>query len=157
MQKVTQQDIQAVRDDLKDTLQIQSIENHKILSVRIDETERFFRSSLEQLTQEVVKLSKDTFYEFDQIDRELQKLKLQQVSDMRGGAIYNSEQDSIRIELRDIKLRLEKLNDEVAIKSNIKDVCALVDLKANTEEVEKNFGQLFQEMQVNCATKSSLD
>lgn len=59
---------------------------------------------------------------------------------MRGGAIYNSEQDSIRIELRDIKLRLEKLNDEVAIKSNIKDVCALVDLKANTEEVEKNFG-----------------
>ena len=59
---------------------------------------------------------------------------------MRGGAIYNSEQDSIRIELRDIKMRLEKLNDEVAIKSNIKDVCALVDLKANTEEVEKNFG-----------------
>ena len=59
---------------------------------------------------------------------------------MRGGAIYNSEQDSIRIELRDIKLKLEKLNDEVAIKSNIKDVCALVDLKANTEEVEKNFG-----------------
>lgn len=38
---------------------------------------------------------------------------------------------------------MEKLNDEVAIKSNIKDVCALVDLKANTEEVEKNFGQLF--------------
>ena len=52
----------------------------------------------------------------------------------------------MRIELRELKLRLEKLNDEVAIKSNIKDVCALVDLKANTEEVEKNLEVVFKEI-----------
>jgi len=46
--------------------------------------------------------------------------------------------ESFRIDVRELKFKLEKLNDEIAVKSNITDVCALVDLKANSEEVDKN-------------------
>jgi len=65
--------------------------------------------------------------------------------------------DAIRLELREIKLKLEKITDELSLKSNIKDVCALVDLKANTEELEKALNQIYKEMQVNCASKQTLD
>ena len=40
--------------------------------------------------------------------------------------------------MREIKLKLEKIVDDLSLKSNIKDVCALVDLKANTEDLEKS-------------------
>lgn len=39
--------------------------------------------------------------------------------------------EGFRYDLKDLKLKLEKLNDEVAQKSNIKDVCTLIDMKAN--------------------------
>lgn len=56
------------------------------------------------------------------------------------------ELDNFKLDIRDLKLRLEKLNDEVAIKSNIKDVCALVDLKANTEDIEKSLDLVYNEI-----------
>jgi hypothetical protein len=65
--------------------------------------------------------------------------------------------ESFRIELREVKLKLEKLNDEVAVKSNIKDVCALVDLKANLEDVDKTVEALYKELQVNCAPKIAIE
>lgn len=48
--------------------------------------------------------------------------------------------------MREIRLKLEKLNDELSLKSNIKDVCALVDLKANVDEVEKSLESIFKEI-----------
>lgn len=47
--------------------------------------------------------------------------------------------ENFKLDVREVKLKLEKLNDEVSQKSNIKDVCALVDLKANLEDVDKSF------------------
>jgi hypothetical protein len=63
----------------------------------------------------------------------------------------------MKLDCREIKLKLEKLNDEVAMKSNIKDVCALVDLKANVEEVDKNFESIYKEIQTVCTSKQSID
>lgn len=63
----------------------------------------------------------------------------------------------MKLDLREVKLKLEKLNDEVAQKSNIKDVCALVDLKANSEDLEKTYNTLYKEIEFNCASKQALD
>ncbi len=82
---------------------------------------------------------------------DLQKLKTHLNLDPR--SFQSTDQDFIKLELRDLKLKLERLNDDLAHKSNIKDVCALVDLKANVEEVDKNLEAIFKEIQVNCATK----
>lgn len=41
-------------------------------------------------------------------------------------------------------------------KSNIKDVCALLDMKSNTEEVNKAFDEIHEEMDKNVVTKNEL-
>jgi len=41
-------------------------------------------------------------------------------------------------------------------KSNIKDVCALLDMKSNTEEVNKAFDEIHEEMDKNVVTKTEL-
>ncbi len=68
-----------------------------------------------------------------------------------------SEIDALRIDLRELKLKIEKLFEEVSQKSNIKDVCALIDLKANIEDVDKNFDLVYQEMQGNSSSKITID
>jgi hypothetical protein len=50
--------------------------------------------------------------------------------------------ENLKVDLRDMKLKIERLNDEVAAKSNIKDVCVLVDMKANIEDVDKTLEDL---------------
>lgn len=65
--------------------------------------------------------------------------------------------EDLKLDLKEIKLKLEKLNDEVSMKSNIKDVCALVDLKANVDDVEKNFDSIYKEIQNNCTSRQALD
>ena len=79
-----------------------------------------------------MKLSNDTYYELDQIDKEI--LKIKNTMSTKGdhkGCLTGNDVESIKLELRDFKLKIEKLTDEVAVKSNIKDVCTLVDIKAN--------------------------
>ena len=83
-------------------------------------------------------MSKETYFEFDQIDRELLKIKSQLQNQTTGNIYSVGEIEAYRLDLRDVKLKLEKLNDEVAQKSNIKDVCTLIDLKANVDDVDKN-------------------
>eukprot|EP00347_Sterkiella_histriomuscorum_P018573 403345000 len=130
---------------------------NEMTKARIEESDNINKYNIETLTQELVKLSKETYYELDQIDREIQKLKYQNSNDNKGSSAQSNEIESLKLDQRDLKFKLEKLNDEVAIKSNIKDVCALVDLKANTEDVEKGLDTLFKEIQISCATKQSLD
>ena len=79
---------------------------------------------------------------------DIQKVKYQVSTGITTGSVTvtPSEFDSVRLDLREIKLKLEKLNDEVAVKSNIKDVCALIDLKANVEEVDKSIEALYKEI-----------
>ncbi len=59
--------------------------------------------------------------------------------------------------MKELKLKFEKLNDEVAIKSNIKDVCALVDLKANIEDVDKSIEGILKELEYSCAPKMAVE
>jgi len=54
----------------------------------------------------------------------------------------------------------EKLNDivkQLARKSNIKDVCALLDMKSNTEEVNKALDEIHEEMDKQVVTKTELN
>lgn len=52
----------------------------------------------------------------------------------------------MRVDVRDMKIKMEKLNDEVAMKSNIKDVCALVDMKVNVEEYDKCMNDIMKDL-----------
>ena len=62
----------------------------------------------------------------------------------KDGVTYSSlEIDGFRQDLKDLKLKLEKLNDEISQKSYIKDVCTLIDMKANIEDVDKHFDSLY--------------
>jgi len=65
--------------------------------------------------------------------------------------------EAVKQDLRDMKLTLEKLNDEVSHKSNIKDVCALVDMKANAEDIERTMEDLFKDLSVNYAPKQTVE
>jgi hypothetical protein len=90
------------------------------------------------------------FYEFDLLEskltynanlfiEEIQRIKSNHNRGETHASITAGEIESHRQDVREVKLKLEKLNDEVAHKSNIKDVCALIDLKANIEDVDKSF------------------
>ncbi len=81
---------------------------------------------------------------FNNLLVDLQKLKSHLNLDPR--TYSSTDSDFIKLELRDLKLKLERLNDDLAHKSNIKDVCALVDLKANSEEVDKKLEAIFKEI-----------
>jgi len=49
----------------------------------------------------------------------------------------NMERNEFLVELEDVKNKLETQDDLLNSKSNIKDVCALVDTKANANDVFK--------------------
>lgn len=92
----------------------------------------------------MLKLSKETYYELDLIDKELMRIKsTMSTKGDHSNCITGQDVDSIKLDLRDLKLKLEKLNDELSLKSNIKDVCTLVDIKANYEDVDKTFNNLY--------------
>jgi len=46
---------------------------------------------------------------------------------------------------------------QLARKSNIKDVCALLDMKSNTEEVNKALDEIHEEMDKQVVTKTELN
>jgi hypothetical protein len=77
-------------------------------------------------------------------------LKLSQIKDtstnFNSSFLSCNEGGSIRLDIREVKIKLEKLNDEVAKKSNIKDVCVLIDHKANIEDVNKSIDDLYKEL-----------
>lgn len=50
--------------------------------------------------------------------------------------------EAFKLDVREVKLKLEKLNEELAHKSNIKDVCTLIDMKANIEDVDKGLDDM---------------
>ena len=64
-----------------------------------------------------------------------------------------NDYEGMRLDVRELKLKLERLNDEIAQKSNIKDVCALVDLKANVEDVEKTIQDVYKFLEANYALR----
>lgn len=52
--------------------------------------------------------------------------------------------------------RLQEIAKQMQRKSNIKDVCALLDMKANTEEVNKALDEIHEEMDKVVVTKTEL-
>ena len=60
----------------------------------------------------------------------------------------NEELTVMQKNIQELKGALNKLKDEVSIKSNIKDVCALVDMKANTEDLERCMDSIHKEIKL---------
>lgn len=90
-------------------------------------------------------MNKEVYFEFDLVDKNIQKIKnSQNYNEER--SISNRDIENVRTDLREVKLKLEKLNDELAQKSNIKDVCVLVDMKANIDDVDKTFEDIVKDM-----------
>ena len=47
---------------------------------RVEETEKLFKINVELINQEIVKLSKETYEELDQVDKEMQNIRQQIVN-----------------------------------------------------------------------------
>jgi len=56
-----------------------------------------------------------------------------------------------------IEERVADINKQLSRKSNIKDVCALLDMKANTAEVNKALDEIHEEMDKVVVTKAELN
>ena len=55
-----------------------------------------------------------------------------------------------------IQEKVADIMKQLSRKSNIKDVCALLDMKSNTEEVNKAFDEIHEEMDKVVVTKTEL-
>lgn len=56
--------------------------------------------------------------------------------------------DIVRQELREIKGLVDFMKDELSQKSNIKDVCVLVDMKANSEDLKQSIEEVQKTLQL---------
>jgi hypothetical protein len=54
----------------------------------------------------------------------------------------NHELEVIRQEFREMKGLLDFIKEDLKLKANIKDVCVLVDMKANTEEMKRSIDEV---------------
>jgi len=96
----------------------------------------------------VQKLSKDIFKELAQLDSRLKKLATvnEQLPGVNhSGVLQGSVVDqSVKAEIKDIRTTLEHLYSTLHGKANIQDVCALVDAKANQEDLKQAVNELAQ-------------
>ena len=60
----------------------------------------------------------------------------------------NQEVETVRQELREIKGLVDFMKDELNQKSNIKDVCVLVDMKANSEDLKNSIEEVQRTVQL---------
>ena len=129
-----------------------------------------------QTLEMVTKLSKDVFYEINQVDQQVQRMKqrLEQNGQSHGAfsslPIYSNNDNpftnnqnnlsavnasgvllgsaigdpNLRSELREIRQSVELLSNQ---KANISDVCTLVDMKANQEDLEQAVCDIGQKLQ----------
>ena len=56
--------------------------------------------------------------------------------------------ETVRQELREIKGLVDFMKDELSQKSNIKDVCVLVDMKANSEDLKHSIEEVQKTLQL---------
>ncbi len=49
----------------------------------------------------------------------------------------NGQIEALKQETKDIKSIVDRFKEDLALKANIKDVCVLVDIKADSEEVQR--------------------
>lgn len=56
--------------------------------------------------------------------------------------------ETVRQELREIKGLVDFMKDELSQKSNIKDVCVLVDMKANSEDLNHSIEEVQKTLQL---------
>ena len=56
--------------------------------------------------------------------------------------------ETVRQELREIKGLVDFMKDELSQKSNIKDVCVLVDMKANSEDLNHSIEEVQKTLQI---------
>jgi hypothetical protein len=106
---------------------------------RLEDTEKLFRALVEQVKTELGKTSADTFKELDTVDQEMTKLKAQMILFTKQGGDETSA-------VKELRQQVLSLREEMLSKANIKDVCALVDIKANSEDLERSFKSLLQEI-----------
>jgi hypothetical protein len=106
---------------------------------RLEDTEKLFRALVEQVKTELGKTSADTFKELNTVDQEMTKLKAQMILFTKQGGDETSA-------VKELRQQVLSLREEMLAKANIKDVCALVDIKANSEDLERSFKSLLQEI-----------
>jgi hypothetical protein len=56
------------------------------------------------------------------------------------------ESEAINAEIKDLRYLNMKLLEEIKQKSNIKDVCALVDVKANISDVQRTLENFYTDL-----------
>jgi len=115
--------------------------------------QELFAGHKQSVNKDIGKLSKDVYYELDQLEKEIGKLKQlsnAQVQPMSNGSTGRATPQSLdefgKYDIRELKLKQERFNEELAKKANISDVCALLDLKANVEEVNKSLEAMHTEV-----------
>ncbi len=114
---------------------------------RLEEAERMYRSQCDRVAAEVSQIGKDTYKELEQVDHEMQKLRQQIINigfDRQHDISMQSsprnqarDMESIRHEISQLRGVLDFVKEDVSQKSYIKDVCVLVDMKANQDDMEK--------------------
>ena len=131
----------------------------KHVQTRIEEVERQVRSKVQELEDAFSRINKNLDKDFEQVDKEMQKLRShllnatfekQSIHDQSTLASPkgNQEVETVRQELREIKGLVEFMKDELSQKSNIKDVCILVDMKANNEDLKHSIEEVQRTMQL---------
>jgi len=80
-----------------------------------------------------------------------------QVHDAAHDIQFKLNQDHFEQFDQQMEQKLADIVRQLGRKSNIKDVCALMDMKANTEEVNKALDEIHEEMDKQVVTKTELD
>lgn len=141
----------------KELAKIQDAENSikQYVHGRTDETERLFKQGVDQMNAEIAKLNRETYQELDQVDKEMQKLKQQVLLVENRPKFQNPKSNDDLEHLEDLKVAVKELkyqhivmSEEIQLKSNIKDVCALVDMKANAEDLERGIDTFYKELKL---------
>jgi len=132
----------------------------KHVQTRIEEVERHLRSKVQELEDAFSRLNKNLDKDFEQVDKEMQKLRshllnatlekqsIQDQSTTLASPKGNQQVETLRQELREIKGLVDFMKDEISQKSNIKDVCVLVDMKANSEDLKRSIEEVQKSVQV---------
>ena len=97
---------------------------------KLEDTEKLFRALVEQVKQELNKVSNDTFKELDTVDQEMTKLKAQMI-------LFTKQGEEMAV-IKELRQQLLAVREDMLGKANIKDVCALVDIKANSEDLDRS-------------------
>jgi hypothetical protein len=119
----------------------------KFTQSKIEELERQIKSKVAEIEDQLNRINKNLDKDFEQVDKEMQKLRQHilnvafdkpSIHDQStlSSPKSNHEVEVLRQELKETKGLVEFIKEDLKLKANIKDVCVLVDMKVNSEEMK---------------------